>query len=112
MAGGFVHGVFEVVLDDFVVDNRKGIEVVFGGQEKGVGQDIGQFFAESLRINILRLAVVLPQKQFVEFGGFDGEGQGQIPGIVKGGPLSLIPEGKESGEGVLVGRGHFEGIDK
>jgi hypothetical protein len=25
---------------------------------------------------------------------------------VKGGPLSLIPEGKESGEGVLVGRGH------
>jgi hypothetical protein len=30
---------------------------------------------------------------------------------VKGGPLSLIPEGKESGEGVLVVRGHFEGID-
>jgi hypothetical protein len=26
---------------------------------------------------------------------------------VKGGPLSLIPEGKESGEGVLVGRGHI-----
>ena len=94
-AFGFADGVFLGVLFEFGREGFKGVDAEVVAEEEDVVEHVGYFVRNFGFIGFYVLFYfggVLPLEVFQQFGGFEGEGDGYVFGVVELRPVAGVAE--------------------